>query len=332
MLPTKSDLHVARPLTEMSIAYIQQASDFCHMKMFPPCPVLKQYDRYFKFTKDYWFRTMAAIRADGQESVGTGFHVDNRPTYACDVWAVHSDVGDQLRANVDQPIELDKTFTQFVTQQNLLRREVEFVNRFLKTGVWTGYATSAAPTVPIDFDPGVNGVAKWDATNANPIVDIDVLASKVKSQTGFRPNKLLLGDNVYRAVKNNAQVLDRIKYTQTGIITPDLLAPLFGVDEVVVAEATLNSAAEGQAAQMAYVTGNKFLLAYAAPAPSLMWPSAGYIFTWQGLYGADALGARISNIRIDLKKADRIESEMSWDMNITGSDLGILGINVLTNP
>ena len=41
---------------------------------------------------------------------------------------------------------------------------------------------------------------------------------------------------------------------------------------------------------------------------------------------------RISNIREPLRKADRIESEMAWDMGVVCDDMGTLGINVLANP
>lgn len=323
MLPTRSELHVSRPLTNTSIAYIQSADAFAHTRVFPQCPVLKSTDNYFLFTKDYWFKTEAAIQADGQETVGTHFHVDNRPNYNCKVWGIHQDIGDFMRGNVDAPIDLDKTISQFLTQKQLLRREIEFINSYMKPGTWAGMGA-----VGTDFTP----TPKWDTAGSTPVTDIDVLCSKVLQGTGFKPNKLVIGDNVFRAIKNNASVLDRIKFTQRGLVTTDLLASLFGLDEVIVAQGTVNTSPDGKPANMTFLTGNTFLLCYAAPAPALMWPSAGYIFTWQGLFGGDAMGARVRKIRMEARGADRIESQMAWDMKMVSADLGILGVNVLANP
>ena len=50
--PTRSDLHVNRPLTNMSIAYRQDATDLVADRVFPAVPVKKQSDRYIVYTKD----------------------------------------------------------------------------------------------------------------------------------------------------------------------------------------------------------------------------------------------------------------------------------------
>jgi hypothetical protein len=83
--PTRSDVHVNRPLTSISTAYIQDAKDFVASEMFPVVPVEKQSDRYFTYTKADWFRDEMKIRAPGTESAGSGFNVDNTPSYFCDI-------------------------------------------------------------------------------------------------------------------------------------------------------------------------------------------------------------------------------------------------------
>lgn len=325
--PTRSDVHVNRPLTNVSIAYIQRAQDFVADKVFPIVPVMKQSDKYFRYTKDYWFRTAAAKRAPASESPGSGFVVDNTPTYFADVWAIHQDVDDQTRANADQPIDLDRDATLFVTQQMLLRREIQFINAYMATGVWTG----GPGAVDYNVATGVVGF-QWDAAGSNPMQDVDYIKQFIKSQTGYLPNTLVLTPDVFFALRNNATVLDRIKYTQRAIVSEDLLAALFGVEKLLVASAVLNSAQEGKPGSFAYLTQNVALLVYANPAPSILQPSGGYIFSWQGLFGAGAQGNRIMTFRMEHLKADRIEGEMAFDMHLVGSDLGCLLINVLAHP
>lgn len=329
--PTKSQVHVDRPLTNLSIAYIQRAQDFVADKVFPIVPVQKQSDKYFRYTKDFWFRTQAMKRAPASESAGSGFAVDNTPTYFCDVWAVHQDVDDQIRTNADVPLDLDRDATLFVTQQLLLRREMQFVSQYMKTGLWQGYQPSGSP---IDFTP----TNTWDSATGNPMSDVDLLKRGVKQQTGFMPNCLTVALDVFQGERNNAAVLDRIKYTQRGVVSEELLAMLHGVEKYLVADAVQNTSQEGTAGSnpsggsFSFLVTNQALLSYSNPAPSILQPSAGYIFSWQGLFGAGAQGNRIKVIRMEHLEADRVEGEMAFDMHQVGLDLGVFLTAVLTTP
>jgi hypothetical protein len=327
--PTRSDVHVNKPLTNISIAYIQNAKDFVADKVFPIVPVMKQADRYFTYDKKSWFRTEAHVRAPASESAGSGFTIQNTPSYYADVWAVHKDVDDQIRANADQPLDMDRDSTLFVTQQLLLRREKEFVKNFVATGIWQGFKVSGSP---VDFAPATNGKGQWDSSTSNPMQDIDNLKQSIKQQTGYMPNTLLVSADVFFALRNNAAVLDRIKYTQTGIITEQLLASLFGVEKFLVTTVAQDLNPEGETNNMNYLVSNSALLCYSAPSPSILQPSGGYIFSWQGLFGAGAQGNRIMTFRMEHKKSDRIEGEMSFAMKLISPDVGVYLTNVLAVP
>ena len=141
------------------------------------------------------------------------------------------------------------------------------------------------------------------------------------------PNTLLLSWQVYQALKKNPLVIDRIKYTTpafAGSINESLLAQAFDIDRVIVSKAVYNSAAEGIAASMAFVSGKNALLCYSAPSPGLMVPSAGYTFGWQGFTGLNNLGIRVNQIPMNWLGVGTIrnECEMAFDMKLVGSDLG----------
>ncbi len=324
--PTRSDVHVNAPLTMISIAFIQKAQDFVADKVFPIVPVMKQSDRYFVYTQDYWFRTAAQKRGVASESAGSGFRVNNTPTYFADVWAVHMDVDDQTRSNADTPLNMDRDATLFVSQQLLLRRELEFMANYFVANIWTGNPAG-------DFEVGTStgSMGQWDSSSSDPMYDVDYNKQIVKGQTGFLPNCLIVAADVFFALRNNAAVLDRIKYTQRGIVSEDLLAALFGVEKFLVASAVLNSAQEGATASYGFIVQNTCLLVYSNPAPSLLQPSAGYIFSWQGLFGAGAQGNRISSFRMEHFKSDRIEGEMAFQMNQIAPNLGVYFYNVLAH-
>jgi len=288
--------------------------------VFALVPVTKQSDRYFVYDRKQWYRAVARKRGPSTESAGGGFDVDNTPNYFADVFAVHMDVSDQIRANADTPLNLDRDASLWVTQQLLLKREIEFVDAFFQPSTWTG------STSGVDITPS----SKWDAAGSDPVDDVLAETDAVKERTGWRPNVLLVTPQVHRALKSNASILDRIKHTQLGSVTEDLLARLFEVDRYLVARATSDTAQEGIAENMQFLFGTEqALLVYSNPSPSILTPSGGYIFNWTGFFGAQG-GMRVKRFRKEGIESDRIEGEMAWDMKLVAPELGAFFVDVLT--
>jgi len=315
--PTKSAVHVNRPLTNISIAYIQNPNNFIAEKVFPSIGVAKASDTYFKYDKDSWFRDEMKQRAPSTESAGSGYTIDNTPSYNCKNWALHKDIDDDIRANEDAPLNSDREATLFLTQKGLLKKEKEFVSNYFKTGIWTGSATGS----DIDLT-----ALKWSNSASDPVKDIDTQKAAMIEKTGFEPNTLVVPLSVHNILKNHPDIRDRIKYVQKAVVTEDILAMLFGVEKYLVAKATNNTAIEGAAATMASVFTPNALLAYSAPTPSIMVPSAGYVFNWTEY---SSVGARIKKFRMENVKSDRIEIETSFDMKQVAADLGAYFINVI---
>lgn len=316
--PTASDVHVNAALTNISVAFMQEENSFVADRVFPIVPVPKQSDRYFVYNKGDFFRSEAQLRAPGSASAGTGFSIDNTPSYFADVYAIHKDIDDQIRANSDAAINPDRDATLFVTQQLLLRREITWANTFFSaTAGWTGSTTAANVAV----GNLLNGA--WSAAGSTPIEDVDQQSDAMQRLTGHRPNKLVVGTQVHRVLKNHPDVLDRIRYTQEGIVTEQLLASLLGVDEYMVARATNNTANSGAADVMAMIAvQNSALLCYAAPNPGLMTPSAGYMMAWNGFLGAGPSGNRIKRFRMEHLASDRIEGELAFAAQLVSAELG----------
>lgn len=316
-MPTRQQTHIDRALTEISIKYSQMPNSFIADKVFPVVPVNKQSDRYFVYKKEDWFRDDAEERAPATESAGGDYEIDNTPSYFARKYAYHKDVTDDDRANSDDPLTPDQDATEFVTDKLLLRREIKWAASYFTTGVWATEYDGAAVH-------GAGDVRYWNDPNSTPIEDVTTAATDIQETTGRRPNKLVIGQRVFDALKNHPDILDRIKYTQKGVVTVDLLAMLFEVEQVLIAGAIKNSAKKGQAADMEFILGKNALLAYAAPRPSIKHPTAGYIYAWKGLLGANAVGGRVLRIPMPWlgEGTERIEAEMAWDMKVVATDLG----------
>lgn len=322
--PTQSDLHVNVPLTNVSVAYMMDKSTFIADKVFPRVPVQKQSDLYWKYTKSDWRRTDAQKRAPGTETAGSGWKVDTGQYYA-QVWGVHKDIDDQIRANADSFWSLDKDASLFVTNQLCLRRDLDWNNSFFKTGVWHKDYTGVTGT------PGANQFLQWSDAASDPIVQFANLQTEFVLQSGRKANTLVLGADAITSLKNHPDIIDRIKYTQRGVVTTDLLASLFDVEKVLVSYASVTDVAEqadgrsqDAAATYRFMSNSKSaLLCYSPSSPSLMTPAAGYTFTWNGYLAGNAYGIRMKNFRMEHIASDRIEGEMTYDMKVVSPDMGI---------
>lgn len=305
--PTSSQVHVDAILTNISVAYMQMQENFIASRVFPIVPVSKQSDKFFTYTKNDWFRDEAQRRADATESAGGGYGLST-DSYQCDVFAFHKDIGDQTRANADAPIQVDREAAEFVTGRLMLKMETQFVSSFFTTGVW---ATDDTPT------------NLWsDYTNSDPLNDVEEGKAEILSTTGYEPNTLVLGYEVFRQLKNHPDLVGRIKYTSAQTLTAELMASLFDIPRVMVAKAVKATNNEGGTQAYDFTHGKNALLTYSAPSAGLLQPSGGYVMSWTGV--SQGLGATIgtSRIRMEQFKADRIEAEISFDMKVIGAGLG----------
>lgn len=315
--PTQSDLHVNVPLTNVSIAYLQSASTYIADKVFPKVPVDKQSDLYWKYSKSDWRRSDVKRRAPSTESPGVGWSQD-MGQYFCHVYAVHKDIDDQLRANADSPFNMDRDATEFITNQLLLQRDIDWNAQYFKEGVWDTNLT------------GTTDFVKWSDAGSDPISDVADLVVQFRKLTGFKPNICVLGADVMKVLKQHPDIIDRIKYTQKGIVSEDLIATLFDVDELYTSYATLaagpsipDASDQDAAATYDFITNSKgVLFAYAPSGPSLLTPSAGYTFTWKGYLGGNSQGIKVKRFRMEHINSDRVEAEATYDMKVVSTDLG----------
>jgi hypothetical protein len=133
------------------------------------------------------------------------------------------------------------------------------------------------------------GTGKWAAadTTNTIIFDIETAKAAILSKTGILPNVLMLDYTTFQKIKANAVALggvfDRIKYTQTGIMTEQLLASLLGLDEVIIGKAVYTADKETKGntvTTMKYIwdpnaSGHAFLY-YRPAAAGLKQVSPGY--------------------------------------------------------
>ncbi len=328
MNPTPSDLHVNRPLTNISVAYIQDQRRFVTSQIFPNVPVSKKSDLITTWNRDDWNRDEMRERAPATESAGGGWRMGTPDSYLAIVYAFHKDIDDQVRSNADNAATLDEEATRFVTLKGLLRRERLWISKFFRTGVW---ATNLAGVAAA---PGPGQFLQWNDAASDPIAQLRRVRTNVAEVTGgFEPNTLVLGRRAWDTLYDHPDIIDRVKYGQregnNSVVGRDAIAALLEIDRIFVLNAVENTAAEGLTAAHSFMAGNHGLFLHVAPNPGLLTPSAGYTFSWTGYTGAAADGQRISTFRMENIRSDRVEIEMAFDQKMVGTDLGVFLQNII---
>lgn len=305
--PTRSDVHQNVPLTNISIAYIQGSEDFISRRVFPVVPVSKQSDTYYTFTKNDFMRDEAKLRGPNTESAGSGFNLTTT-TYSCKTYALHQDVPWQVQSNADAVLSLDRAAAEFVSHKLMIREDRIWATNYFAASIWGTTST-------------LSGADQWsDLDDSDPIAKFGVARNTIKKNTGKRANKIVVGWEVDEVLKRHPLVLERFKYTSSDSISNQMLARLFEVDEYMVFGSVYASNVEGETAAQAFIGGKHALVLHVASSPSLMTPSAGYTFAWDGT--GNSSGISFDSFDIREKKATRIEGETSIDHKVVASDCG----------
>lgn len=305
-LPTINDVQLVEPvLTNMLVGYRQAADRFAATRAFPVVSVGSDSGTYPILTKKYWFLDSLQRRAPGDPFARVEFGVESG-TYKTEQWAADHAIADEIRANSQIPMELERVGVEFLAQKSLLRKEIQFASEFMITGVWGTDNTSAT-----DWD---------DYTNGDPIGDLLLASETISNNTGYAPNTLIVGHIVHRALMNHPDILDRIKYVMAGSqdnIRGALLSVL-GIDNYIVSRATYSNTNEAASFSASAVIDDDALLIYSNPSAGIFDASAGKTFVW----GPGGGEGTIYRHRENSRHADILQHKEQWDMKVVAADLG----------
>lgn len=302
MNPTGRDIHQDSVLSNVSVKYAngEAIADL----VFPRVKVKKDSDIYYKYVRN--FRLPTAYRAPGSEANKIEWNVET-DTYFCFEWALKGQITDQDRRNADQPLNLDIDTTEDVTDALIRLREkrvadIAFASAFITNGVTR------------------TGTQQWnDFDNSDPFGDFETGMLAVEAACGKRPNLVVLGASVMSKLHNHPDLLDRIKYTQKGVVTADLLASLLSYESpvrVAVGSMMYDAAQEGAAENLTRIWGKKALIAYVEPSPALKRISLAY-----QLYSEDRY---VIKYREEKERSDYVEVTETSDEKLVAAACGYL--------
>lgn len=325
---TPSAVHIDQPLSNLTLAYVQEQTNFIADKVFPTVGVQRQSDKYYIYDRANMNRAGDVQKLAPRTEVNRiGMSISNS-SYFADVYGLGMDFDEQTLANEDAMLDIRSAGATTLVNRLLIHREEQFASTFFTTGVWgnefTGVANASNDTVP--------EVTQWsDYTNATPIVDVTLARRTMQLKSGgFKPNTMVVGKEVRDILINHPSILARLNggatVANTALITDAKLAEIFEVENFYVMEAVKNTGAEGLSESNAFIGGKSALLTYTPSSAGLMTPAAGLTFAWNNISGVSNLGVTVESFSDDALKrqqiAEMIQVKMAYDMKVVGADLG----------
>lgn len=252
-----TDLYVDAPLTNVSVAY--KNTDYIADLVLPKIPVRQETGLIWTMgTENFSIKDM--VRGDKSRSKQSGYTVDSSATYRIINYALSDMVTEGMRNQAVNPMQPETDTTEYLTEQLMLNKEYIVGAALFNTGAtgFSGY-TETLNNSSIRY--------QWDDyTNSTPLEDAAYAKNKIATNSGATSGIIMVvGADVWQQLENHPDVLDRIKYTQFGVITEQLVAKAMQIDNIFVGQALYNTANEGQTASLSRIWG-KYALFMHKPA------------------------------------------------------------------
>lgn len=261
----QQDVVVDPALSNVSIKYTNDT--FIADIVLPMVKVAKQTGKYYVYDKSN-LRVDKTNRAAGSAANEIDFGVAPSGTFACDDHALKGFVPDEIQDQADAALNPLIDETETVTEKLLLDREINAANLLTSTANLTNNTT-------------LSGTSQWsDYSNSDPIGDVRTARTSVHTNTFKKPNAIIMAKTVFDTLVDHPAIIERIKYSQLGIVTAELLARVLQVERIIVGEAGNNTAVEGQTDVLAYVWGKHAIVCYIAPQIKIKMLTLGVTFTY----------------------------------------------------
>lgn len=315
---TRNDA-VSSVLTDIAVGYsMDDASDY----VAPRLPegaylkVTKRAGQIYKWDKGDMLRRDAEKRASGSkyERGGVGL---GTVSYSCEEYGLEIPIDDDNRKDFSADgLDIEEAYASKIMGNILQEKDDALDAAVFLTGTWS-----------TDWDgvtsgPGANQFVRFDQSASVPLVDIPLAMSAVRNQCGRKPNLGIVGSDCWtKGLAFHADILDLYKHTQTGVLTPQMVARALGLDAILVAESAENTAQEGATASISnIIQTNDMWLGYVSPRMGNLEPSAFKIVTF-----ADSdipRGVLMEYYRDEESRSDIVRGRAHFDVLITAADAG----------
>jgi hypothetical protein len=302
------NVHIDQVLTNISVGW--PTLGLVGENLFPSIPVRKQSDKYYVFGREAWLPETSDFRAPGTEANEIPGLTLSLDTYYAQEHALQIPVTDEERENSDSPLSPDRDGTELVTSKVLLGREIAMKNLVTTAA---NYATGMSTTLV--------GAAQWSAySTSDPILNIRTAVRAIHAKVFMEPNVAIIPYLVMSMLEDHPDIIERIKYSERAVLTPEIIAAIFGLQRVIVPGVGVGSGAAGASGasiSVGYLWGDDVVLAWVPQRAGLRIPSFGYEFTWAQQGGVQV----VDRWREEKRKSDLIRVSRRYDLKLVGVEI-----------
>jgi hypothetical protein len=312
---TPADVQPGNPvLSGFSVAYMQ-ASGFIAKDVFSIVPVDKDEGSFYK-----WGSATFLKREDTQRATGGKYNRSNpsleKVNFATQERGHEAPMDDDVKANADSQLSLDRQFSEYATAKVLLDIENDAQGLLQASG---SYASGHTTTL--------SGTSQWsNLTQSNPIGDVVTGMETIRGKTGRYPDTLVISAAVRAKLVQHSQIIARlvnVQRTGTGDISDDLLASVLGIKRILVANPIEITSAEGATATYADLYSDSAALVITDEPRT---GSRNFGVTWSR-WGAGLVITE--NYREDNTRSTIYRSRAKYDQDVISSVSGYLIIDTL---
>lgn len=257
--------YVDKALTDVSTAWVNSDRDFISNIIFPEVLVKQPTFEVAKYSKDATRVPTSTVRTGEalakRVTLGRSFDtVGPLQEHALSDFVTKADY--QM---TDDPFEPESDAVENIMRKMALVDELALATQLGDTSVITQNTT-------------LSGTSQWSDENSTPFQTIKTAA---QAATFKKFNTLFMGSEVYDSLILHPELLDRIKWSQTGVITEEAMLALFrpfGIERIVVGRAERDTAAEGLTSDFGSVWGKNAWLGYVTNRPGRKELNGGYKF------------------------------------------------------
>lgn len=303
-------------LTQISIEF-EATTNYIAGQLFPSVTVPQQNGGYEIFGRRAWSRTQTGdVRAPGgraNESEGRREFAED--TYTAREHALEELIPDEEREN-NPGRNVEGEAVEDLTNDLLLGKEL--VARDLLYDE-TVYKTEHVETLGAGdhFD---------EFASSDPVETFRDLHRVFHTTMGTIPNVGVIPWTVMSYLEDHPVIVNR--YAQVGgLITPEQIATILGLQRIIVPGGTYNGENPGQASALSEIWGNNIVLGLIPDRPAPRTPALGYEFLWPIPGGGRDTGDRVQvdRRRDDDRIGDIVRARRRYDLKLVGKDPDIAG-------
>lgn len=224
--------YVSPRLTGVSTAWQNSDTDFISDYIFPEVLVKKPTFEVAKYGKDALIIPSSNVRA-GEAKAKRVTLTRGVDTYGpLNEHALSDVVTREDYQLTDDPFEPEADAVENIHQKMALVDENDLATQLSDTGIITQNTT-------------LSGTSQWNDSNSNPFQNLKTAAA---TATFKKYNTLFMGSDVWDNLMLHPELLDRIKWSQTGVLTKEAVLALFapfGITQIYVGRAQKNTGKEG---------------------------------------------------------------------------------------